>query len=1684
MKRQMSSKILAVFLAIVMVIMSIPLGIITAWASELDSIYHPIESINEMGALGTVVNLLEDDSLKNEKLKHIFISTSGLTSPEYVTATSGKSSVDYVIDIDNYINNMEKEWNANLDVNLRTRLLAIDIKGKFNHLKTEGSTSNNKHETLTIEVPQYLGLYSMYLKSEKSIADLWEQNEAGDYTTLKDEFVRDLLEIDSEVSPAEFFAMYGTHIVTQCRVGAYAQIVYSGNSLIEKTETNVKWNIDGTAQFDTAVVASITAGLGFKKNSENESETVDEDVTITAEIVGGPNQAILGSDASGILNGDQLGDWASGINTGNCAIFNDENLELCPIWELLKVKPEYADRMAELENYFNENINKAYADFYSEYVYSPRSADTDFTGYTFIKSAEDLNNIRQDLNGKYVLLSNIDLSGYENWAPIGDEASPFMGTFDGNGNTVTGLRITSAAGTGAGLFGHNEGTIKNLRVEGEINLEEADTSVVYAGGIAGYNAGSITNCYSGVDIDAAADIIVSEETEDTTSSSEGLSVPEGLFDGAETFTSIPTSLSGRSAAIIDLRGLDPALNTVIDCTTVTALKLIGDPNVTYTGLRINPGSVRQSADSSFDRSFYLELENVHMTGSSSESPVCLYNASYREDVWIISSGEANSISAATASGESMSAIYIVDTPLNLVGDAKLTIKGGDGRVRSTPGGDGVAGGTAICVGSNGTEIKIDIDNEVIIQGGRGGNGVAGTDGNGQNGGSGGVGGDCIYATDTNVYTVTVYNGTVRMLAGDGGNGANGGSGWDATQGKDGGHGGHGGNGGQGGTAAGKFKLLVNGASKVYTVEGICGNGGNGGRGGAGGKGWDGAVITHYVKATDGTYPNGKSRAEDRRDAVMEEMTPDNGGNGYRGGDGGNGGNGYVAGSGGAAGNRGGAGSGGSITYITLYHDSLIFNTELVSLENEYEYGSAGDPGASGYSGSSGTSDGHNKKHAAQLITSSSEYSISESIENTTWESISIDSYHLLTIGSEKEQLLIESLLAYARKDSYYMGCQRVIDGINQWEWVNKEGMFYEQNGEYIYDVTQEKAYTHFYPGEPNDGSGIEDYLSIRKDGLWNDIPGTYTCGYILEKRTAESQNTPNKHAVLSGGIAGYNTANGTIENCVAEANVSAAVNAENCGVSAYAGGIAGLNEGKITNSRFGSEDSEHSVSSSAISQSLNEFADSYAYLIGKTVGNGTLENSEAYGNVYAYAKSYNAMQTADKEELPEGAHKLTVGAYNGTDHKQYWNNSSMFEIQNVTDTDYIVNDAFNKNSVSAVYNGSPAVYTVRYNFYEAGTSTVTMTVKDKNAEYKRYLPVNVAPAVPDSLTVQNMPQTEFFIDDPFTYEGLTLKLLYNNGNFKLLSSKDYTVVSPDMGTAGNKTVTVKYAVSDTETLECTYDIVVSVIELSRLSIKQMPDKLADYMIGEAFDPTGMIVEAVYNNGKKVELDHSALNITPGTFASSGEQTVTIGYEGLSTSLTCTVAEMDVSELPHITAKNAATTPGATVQIPLVLSNNTGFAYLKLTLEYDESALTLEPVTNNASGLTMAQGIKAISWDNTSNYTADGTLCTLPFKVSDSAAVGEYEIKITVSECYDEDTDDVKLYGTTFTVKVIDFIHGDANGDGIVNGKDVIVLRRHLVDSSVEISAGADANGDGEINGKDVIILRRYLVGTAELGPNS
>lgn len=95
-----------------------------------------------------------------------------------------------------------------------------------------------------------------------------------------------------------------------------------------------------------------------------------------------------------------------------------------------------------------------------------------------IKTAAELDKIREDLNGWYVLDADIDLSGIADWNPIGRYESDcemadgewwrtaFKGRFDGQGHKISGLNLTSDNPTMKALFGAvANGDVCNLVLE-------------------------------------------------------------------------------------------------------------------------------------------------------------------------------------------------------------------------------------------------------------------------------------------------------------------------------------------------------------------------------------------------------------------------------------------------------------------------------------------------------------------------------------------------------------------------------------------------------------------------------------------------------------------------------------------------------------------------------------------------------------------------------------------------------------------------------------------------------------------------------------------------------------------------------------------------------------------------------------------------------------------------------------------------------------------------------------------------------------------------------------------------------------------------------------------------------------------------------------------------------------------
>lgn len=101
-----------------------------------------------------------------------------------------------------------------------------------------------------------------------------------------------------------------------------------------------------------------------------------------------------------------------------------------------------------------------------------------------------------NFKGKTIkLTADIDLNN-QIWTPIGNgnNSFAFSGTFDGNGNTISGLNVPDA--NAPGLFGCIFGTVQNLIVKGSVTTgEDADNGDYWeAGGVVCDNNGTVQNC--------------------------------------------------------------------------------------------------------------------------------------------------------------------------------------------------------------------------------------------------------------------------------------------------------------------------------------------------------------------------------------------------------------------------------------------------------------------------------------------------------------------------------------------------------------------------------------------------------------------------------------------------------------------------------------------------------------------------------------------------------------------------------------------------------------------------------------------------------------------------------------------------------------------------------------------------------------------------------------------------------------------------------------------------------------------------------------------------------------------------------------------------------------------------------------------------------------------------------------
>lgn len=223
-------------------------------------------------------------------------------------------------------------------------------------------------------------------------------------------------------------------------------------------------------------------------------------------------------------------------------------------------------------------------------------------------------------------------------------------------------------------------------------------------------------------------------------------------------------------------------------------------------------------------------------------------------------------------------------------------------------------------------------------------------------------------------------------------------------------------------------------------------------------------------------------------------------------------------------------------------------------------------------------------------------------------------------------------------------------------------------------------------------------------------------------------------------------------------------------------------------------------------------------------------------------------------------------------------------------TEFFVGDAFTYNGlvVTANYSKSEsqmvADFTIsRPDMTTVGNKTVTVTYMDMTADYQITVseqPVKPDPShVLDSITLNTDSVIKsFVVGETFNYDGLVVTGHFKTEPLTQEITTGYTVSTPDMSTAGSKTVTVTYL---GKTADYTISVAPRFIQSISLNVTNVK---RDYTVNDAFTYQGLVVTANYNAAPLTEtVTDYTVNEDELDMSVIGQKTVIVTYQGMMAS---------------------------------------------------------------------------------------------------------------------------------------------------------------------------------------------------------
>jgi hypothetical protein len=209
--------------------------------------------------------------------------------------------------------------------------------------------------------------------------------------------------------------------------------------------------------------------------------------------------------------------------------------------------------------------------------------------------------------------------------------------------------------------------------------------------------------------------------------------------------------------------------------------------------------------------------------------------------------------------------------------------------------------------------------------------------------------------------------------------------------------------------------------------------------------------------------------------------------------------------------------------------------------------------------------------------------------------------------------------------------------------------------------------------------------------------------------------------------------------------------------------------------------------------------------------------------------------------------------------------------------------------------------------------------------------------------------------------------------------------------------------------------------------------------------------------------------------------------------------------PSITNTLSAAAPtiltGKTAPLSLSLANEDDIImtefYMQLpegiTIEEDEDGypkVTLNSERSNNHSLEVSrnsEGLYHFLVFSSRNYALkghEGELFSMNLVCDESVAAGTYQATVKNILLSDPNKNQITPSDFTFDVTVMDVAMGDANGDGRINGMDIVEMVDYIMErpSDTFVFAAADLTADQKVNGMDLVELVSLVMAQGTASP--